>query len=159
MASERLFEAQGFTLIEALVAMTVFAIGSMMIVPSMFTWVRANAVSMQRDQAAQVLDREADTLAAQSWDSTEWSNTTSTTSSLNDAIQNGLNNPAYTNWAAYNASQVPYDAATNVGYAVVGVTNSVGQEVSRVMKVRIQWTGPAGNQLQETRLIQRNDAP
>lgn len=139
--------------------MTIFAIGSLMIVPSMFTWVRANAVSMQRDQAAQVLDGDADTLAAQSWDSTEWSNTSSTTSSLNDAIQNQLNNPAYNNLVSYNASQVPYDAQTDVDFAVVGVTNSVGQEIARVMKVRVQWTGPAGNTLEETRLLQRNDAP
>jgi len=159
VTSGKLVEVQGFTLIEALVAMTIFAIGTLMIVPSMFTWVRANAVSMQRDQAAQVLDGDADTLAAQSWDSTQWSNTNSTTNSLNDAIQNRLDNPAYNNWISYNASQVPYDAQTDVDYAVVGVTNSVGQEVSRVMKVRIQWNGPAGNQLQETRILQRNDAP
>lgn len=151
-------DSEGFTLIEALVAMTIFAIGTIMIVPTMFAWVRANTVSIQRDQAARILGRAADTLAQQGWSSSEWS-TANTASSLNDAIQSELDNPSYTNWVSYTASEVPYDAPTDVGYAVVGVNNSIGQEILRVMKLRIEWTGPIGNTLQETRLIQRNDAP
>lgn len=148
----------GFTLIEALIAMTIFAIGAVMVVPTMYAWVRANTVSQQRDQAGRILDRAADTLAQQGWGSTEWS-TGTTTSSFNYAVETLLDNPSYTNWVSYTASQVPYGEPTDIGYAVVGITNSTGQPISRIMKVRIQWTGPAGNNLEQERIVQRNDAP
>lgn len=154
--SEDLKDAGGFTLIEALVAMAVFAVGALMVVPTIFALSGSNTVSMQRDRAGSLLDSAAGTLAQKGWDTTEWSDTSATTSDFNNAVETQLDNPNYSSWASYTASEVPFQSAADVGYYTVEIVNDVGQPVARVMKVRLQWNGPNGNQLQETRIIQKN---
>ncbi|HKJ88998.1 MAG TPA: type II secretion system protein [Gammaproteobacteria bacterium] len=149
-------EERGFTLIEALIAMTIFAIGSVMVVPTIYAWMHANIVTRQRDQAGRILDRTADTLAQQGWSSAEWSTVSATTSSYPYALGTALKNPTYNNWVSYSPSQVALTTSVNIGYAVATITNDLNQPVSKIMKVRVQWTGPENNTLEETRIIQRN---
>jgi len=63
----------GFTLIEVLIAMSLFAIAATMVVPTMFAWVQANQLSVQRDRARQALDRVGDEYLQMGWASSAWS--------------------------------------------------------------------------------------
>lgn len=139
--------------------MTIFAIGAVMVVPTMFAWVRANAVSMQRDEAARILDREGSVLLQRAWSTGEWSGQVGTTGSLATALETQLDGPAWSDWVTLGPSQTGLETTADVDYATVGITDGAGQQVARVMKLRIQWQGPASDTLQATRILQRNDAP
>ena len=139
--------------------MTIFAIGAVMVVPTMFAWVRANAVSMQRDEAARILDREGSVLLQGAWSTAEWSGQVGTTGSLATALETQLDGPAWSDWVTLGPSQTGLETTADVDYATVGITDGAGQQVARVMKLRIQWQGPASDTLQATRILQRNDAP
>ncbi|KPV40629.1 hypothetical protein AN478_05520 [Thiohalorhabdus denitrificans] len=150
MVPETATREAGFTLIEALIAMSVFAIGAAMLFPAMYTWVEATGLSIQRDEAMRVLTRAEDTLTYSSgavWDSQE------TYDRYDDAL-NGLGTVSYSQWDQFSPPDMPitYEVET----AVVGVTDTAGNVASRVMRVRVQWTSPGGGTETASRILQRN---
>ena len=146
----------GFTLIEVLIAMSLFAIAATMVVPTMFAWVQANQLSLQRDRARQALDRIGDEYLQADWESGAW--TTAHTASSYDAAVNtvlpGLSDSAYSDHGSVSLADTGRSA--DVDYAVVAVIDAQNRQVSRIMRLRAQWPGPAGNTRSEDRLLQRN---
>lgn len=146
----------GFTLIEVLIAMSLFAIAATMVVPTMFAWVQANQLNLQRDRARQALDRIGDGYRQAGWSSGAW--TTAHTASNYDAAVNtvlpGLADSAYSDHGSVSLADTGRTA--DVDYAVVAVIDEQNRPVSRIMRLRAQWPGPAGNTRSEDRLLQRN---
>ncbi len=140
---------------EALVALTVFAIGTLMIVPTIFAWVQANNVSMQRDAAGRVLESRAADLSQMAPDVSPWTNQAGT---ADDSSQARGHLTAIT---ASDLNDLGSVARPDVGlnasvkYAVVGITDSGGNLLSRVMRLRVEWDGPGGNRLAEEQWLQR----
>lgn len=143
--------ARGFTLIEALLALTVFAIGAVMLLPAMYAWVDANSLSIQRDEAMRVLAQAEDVLAYSS-SGGEW-DTDRDVADFETALAE-LDNVTYSTWRTFS----PADMEINftVQNAVVGVTDSGGNVKSRVMRLRANWDSPTGTNLSATRIVQRN---
>jgi len=82
----------GFTLIEAMIAMGLFAIGSLMLIPAVFTWTYANNIGKQRQRATEILEATASQKRQESWSS--WSSpvSKSTYSATLAAAQSCLGN-------------------------------------------------------------------
>ncbi|MFP4560210.1 MAG: type II secretion system protein [Thiohalorhabdus sp.] len=140
----------GFTLIEALLAMSVFAIGAAMLFPAIFAWVDATSLSLQRDEAMRVLTRSEDTLTYSTgsvWDPQ------ATESQYETALET-LDSASYSTWKEFAAADLPtkYEVQT----AVVGVTDTDGNVASRVMRIRVRWDRPGGGTESASRLLQRN---
>jgi len=153
---------KGFTLMEALVALTIFAIGTLMIVPTLFTWVQANSVSLQRDEAARMLESQVAHLAQMGPNQAPWTNVSNTAANFSQArtILDGMASSAMTDLGTAAGFATPLNRPSvgmtaSVSYGVVGITDAGGNMLSRVMRLRIAWQGPAGNQLAEERLVQR----
>lgn len=143
--------AGGFTLVEALMAMGIFAIGAMMLLPAMYAWVDANAVSIQRDEAMRILAQSEDTLAHSSPGSV-W-----TTEKDVDQFETALaelDNVSYSTWKTFTPQDMGIDYTVET--AAVGVLDSAGNIHSRVMRLRARWQDPTGGNLSATRTIQRN---
>ncbi|MFA9461837.1 type IV pilus modification PilV family protein [Thiohalorhabdus sp. Cl-TMA] len=152
----------GFTLMEALVALTIFAIGTLMIVPTMFTWVRANSVSLQRDEAVRILQSQVAHLSQMSVDQAPWTDISNTASNYSQArdLLDGMSESALTDLGTASGFSTPVSTPSvgmtaSVSYGVVGIVDAGGNTLSQVMRLRITWDGPAGSQLAEERLVER----
>jgi len=132
-------------------ALTIFAIGALMLVPSLFAWVNANHLSMQRDEVMRILTQAEDRLAYTTSGSV-WS-TAQNYSSFNQGMSN-LDSVGYTQWNNFDRPQLGINVS--VARAVVGVTDSAGNVYSRIMRLRGTWQGPSGATLSATRTLQRN---
>lgn len=143
--------AGGFTLIEALMALGIFAIGALMLLPSMYAWVDANAVSIQRDEAMRILAQAEDTLAYSSPGSV-WS-TEKDVDQFETALDE-LDNVSYDPWKTFSPQDMAVDYTVET--AAVGVLDSAGNVTSRIMRLRTEWQGPTGGNLSATRIVQRN---
>ena len=152
----------GFTLMEALVALTVFALGTLMILPSMFAWTRANSVSMQRDEVVRMLGSESAYLQQMDQGRNPWTNTVNTAPNLSQAlgVLNGLGTGALTDMGTAPDFTTPLQSqavgvSASALYGVVAITDSGGNVLSRVMRLQLQWQGPAGRPLSKETIIQR----
>ncbi len=161
---------RGFTLIEALVALTIFSIGALMVVPALFSWVQANTVSMQRDAIQRILSQAADTLSENPWDSGAWDPAKTATfgstynactqyQTFSRAVEEGLSAECLSasDWETYKGYSRPDLGLQNIAvdYAVLEVTDRLDNP-SRVMKLRMTWQGPAGRTYKEEQFVQRN---
>lgn len=146
----------GFTLIEVLIAMSLFAIAATMVVPTMFAWTQANHLAAQRDAARQALARIGDEYAQRGWDSPAWStaHTASTFGAAVNTVLPGLGDADYTSHGSVALGDTGRTAA--VDYAVVSVLDGQNRPVNRIMRLRARWDGPAGQPRLLGRLLQRN---
>ena len=136
--------------------MSLFAIAATMVVPTMFAWVQANQLAIQRDRARQVLDRVGDEYLQSGWDSGVWStaHTASTFDAAVNSVLPGLSDSAYSDYGSVALADTGRSA--DVDFAVVAVLDAQNRPVSRIMRLRAQWPGPAGDTRSEDRLLQRN---
>jgi len=158
----RLTDGRGFTLIEALVAMAVFAIGSLMVIPTIFAWVQANNLSLQRDAAGRIMDSQSAGLSQMAPDQAPWTDIVNTAGNyqaargiLDSLTPSGLTDLGTAAGFATPVSRPSLGMTASVTYAVVGITDSGGNMLSRVMRLRVSWNGPAGSTHAEERLLQR----
>lgn len=143
-------------------AMTIFAIGSLMIIPTIFAWVHANNLSMQRDGAGRIMESESAGLSQMAADQDPWTNTTNTAgnydaarSTLAGISPSSLNDLGTAPGFSTPISRPSLGMTASVSYAVVGITDSGGNLLSRVMRLRVSWNGPDGSTYAEERLLQR----
>jgi type II secretory pathway pseudopilin PulG len=147
---------------EALVAMVVFAVGVLMLLPSMFAWTRANTVSMQRDEIVRMMESEAAYLQQMGGGQLPWTNNINTAPNYSQALNtlDGLGTGALTDLGTapgFNTPLISQNAGVTASalYAVVAITDSGGNVVSNVMRLQFQWQGPTGRTLSNQTIIQR----
>jgi type II secretory pathway pseudopilin PulG len=154
----------GFTLIEAMIAMGLFAIASLMLIPAVFTWTYANNIGKQRQRATEILEATANQKRQESW--SNWSSpvTKSTYSATLAAAQSCLGNQISSGSATCASGGIAFTFPDGVGrhsgkeggYAIAETVVD-GQEVSRVMVLRLQWQDPRGATQAVNRVVQRNN--
>lgn len=155
--------SSGFTLIEALIAMTLFAIGALMLVPTMFAWVEANNLSMQKDEMSRILDSHRGTIRYMDWDHAVWDTTVSpSTAEGFSSARNILDSASLNDLGSISGFQTSVElgdmgVTASVRYGVVAITDSDGNVFSKLMRLQGSWQGQgrAGNQRTEERLVQK----
>ncbi|MEF8793610.1 type II secretion system protein [Thiohalorhabdus sp.] len=148
----------GFTLIEAMVAMAVFAIGALMLVPTVATWMESNTGRMQQAEAARLLNAYEADISLRQWGDPVWGTTVGATANNESQARNLLQGAVLQDingvGGNYSSPRQINDLGmtASINYGVVQV-NQGGSPVNRLMRLRVQWQGPNGDTLTQQRWL------